>query len=377
MGEFSKLSKEKGDLNKAIGGLLKNMLKNDVVDAVMVPSRQSETGVMPTLISEPIGCDAVDPFAPVVPLNSAKLVSSLTNIPPGRPVAVVMRSCEIRALFELVKLHQANLDDLVLIGIDCVGRFENKDFLKLAREGATTLSFLESALGGKEADEGTPELASACKICEYPVPENVDIRLCIIGTGPDDVYVEWVSDKGKAIREKLGMEVEDTPAGRDEAVEKIVKERTEERDKVLAEFEDTVDNVEKLEEHLAGCVNCYNCRVACPVCYCKECVFVTDTFRHPGDKYLSWSDKHGFFKIPSDTLMFHVTRMLHMSAMCVGCGQCSSACPNGIQLAELFRSVAKKTQARFDYLPGRSLEEPQPLSVFFEDEFTEVTEQAK
>jgi formate dehydrogenase subunit beta len=104
---------------------------------------------------------------------------------------------------------------------------------------------------------------------------------------------------------------------------------------------------------------------------------VTDTFRHPGDKYMGWADKHGFFRMPSDTLLYHMTRMLHMSALCVGCGQCSSACPNGIQLAELFRSVGKRTQSRFDYLPGRDIEEPQPLSVFFEDEFTEVTGQGQ
>ena len=374
MGEFSKLSDGKADMNKPIAELFKSLLEKDIVDAIMVPARQPEKGVMQTLIAEPLGCDAVDPFAPVVPLNAAKLVSSLTNVPSGRPTAVVMRSCETRALLELVKLKQADLHDLIIIGIDCAGRYENKDFLALAREGATTEKFLKSALSGKAAKG--PELASACKICEYPVPENVDIRLCIFGSKPNQIYVEWVSEKGEAVREKLGMKTDKAPADREKAVQKIVDERTAERDRVMGEFEDTVGDIEKLEEHLAGCVNCYNCRVACPVCYCKECVFVTDTFRHPGDKYMAWSDKHGFVKIPTDTLLFHMTRMLHMSAMCVGCGQCSSACPNGIQLAELFRSVAAKTQARFEYMPGRSLDEPQPLSVFFENEFAEVTGQA-
>ena len=164
MGEFSRLSEKKGDLNKRIGSFFKDMLKKNVVDSVLVPARQPEKGVMPTLISEPMGCDAVDPFAPVVPLNSAKLVSSLTNLPSGRPMAAVMRSCETRALIELVKLKQANLDDLVLIGLDCVGRYENKDFMELARKGATTESFLESALNGKGDQKGMPELASACRM---------------------------------------------------------------------------------------------------------------------------------------------------------------------------------------------------------------------
>ena len=377
MGEWSKLAEGKGELNKKIGNFFKKMLDKNVVDSVLVPARQPEKGVMQTLISEPVGCDAVDPFAPVVPLNSAKLVSNLTNVPSGRPLAAVMRSCEVRALLELVKLKQANLDDLVLIGIDSLGRFENKDFLELARAGMTTEEFLDYMLGGKGPEREMPELASACKICEYPVSENVDIRLCVIGPGPQDVYVEWVTDTGKAVRDKLGMETVEAPAGREEKVKELIKERTEKRDATLAEYEETISDIKQLEEHLAGCVNCYNCRVACPVCYCKECVFVTDTFRHPGDKYMGWADKHGFFRMPSDTLLYHMTRMLHMSALCVGCGQCSSACPNGIQLAELFRSVGKRTQSRFDYLPGRDIEEPQPLSVFFEDEFTEVTGQGQ
>ena len=98
------------------------------------------------------------------------------------------------------------------------------------------------------------------------------------------------------------VRVETDPSGRDEAVKKLTGERIAERDRVLAEYEEKVGDIETLEEHLAGCVNCYNCRVACPVCYCKECVFVTDTFQHPGDKYMAWSDKHGFLKVPTDTL---------------------------------------------------------------------------
>ncbi len=377
MGNFTKLSEGKDALNKEIGSFFKSMLENNVVDAILVPAHQPEQGVMQTLISEPMGCEAVDPFAPVAPVNSAKLVSNLTDVPSGRPTAVVMRSCEIRALIELVKLNQANFADLVLIGIDCLGRYENRDFLDLVKNGFTTQSFLESSLGGGESQNGMPELASACKICEYPAPDNVDINLCVIGSGPQDVYVEWITKKGKSVRDKLGMKTGDGPSGRDKALQEMIKERTRERDKVLAEYEDTISDVEKLEKHLAGCVNCYNCRIACPVCYCKECVFMTDTFRHPGDKYMAWAEKHGFFKMPSDTVLYHMTRMLHMSALCVGCGQCSSACPNGVQLAELFRSVARKTQARFEYTPGKALEEPQPLSVFFEDEFIEVTGQAK
>jgi formate dehydrogenase subunit beta len=76
--------------------------------------------------------------------------------------------------------------------------------------------------------------------------------------------------------------------------------------------------------------------------------------------------------MPTDTVFYHLTRMAHMSTACVGCGQCSNACPSDIPLAELFCSVADRTQAAFGYRAGRSLEEKPPLTEFKENEFTEV-----
>jgi len=61
-----------------------------------------------------------------------------------------------------------------------------------------------------------------------------------------------------------------------------------------------------------------------------------------------------------------------MSTACVGCGQCSNACPNDIPVAELFMTISQRTQKAFDYQAGRSLDEKPPLSVFKEDEFEEV-----
>ncbi len=81
--------------------------------------------------------------------------------------------------------------------------------------------------------------------------------------------------------------------------------------------------------------------------------------------------------MPTDTLFFHLTRMAHMSALCVGCGQCSSVCPNDVAVSELFAMVGDATQAVFNYIPGRDSEEPQPLAAFHEDEFYQVTGQVK
>ncbi|MCP4118347.1 MAG: formate dehydrogenase, partial [Desulfobacteraceae bacterium] len=162
MAKFTKLSFKKGELNKELANLFKGMIENGAADALLAPMAQPKKGVMQTLVTNPSNVEAIDPFAPVVPLNGAKVASSITATPSGRKVAMVLRSCEIRALIELVKLKQANLDDVLLIGIDCLGRYENLDFFKLLEQGETSESFLEKALAGNTQNSDC-DISPACK----------------------------------------------------------------------------------------------------------------------------------------------------------------------------------------------------------------------
>jgi formate dehydrogenase subunit beta len=76
--------------------------------------------------------------------------------------------------------------------------------------------------------------------------------------------------------------------------------------------------------------------------------------------------------MPTDTVFYHLTRIAHMSTACIGCGQCSNACPNDIPVMELFRTASRRTQEAFEYLPGKSVEDSPPLSEFREEEFADV-----
>lgn len=380
MGQFAALQTN-GQINQAIQGLLGQMLEKELVSAVLVPARQPfQRMVMQTLITEPAELAAVDPFAPVVPTSSARVVAGLSKRPTGRRIAVVLRSCELRAFLELVKLHQGSTDDLVLIGLDCLGRYENRDYrAAVAEDPELATTFLKlSQNGGGQRSPGGADIAAACQGCTHPVAGAVDLRLCVIGADPlEAIHLEWVSERGKALFDALELTGSDGPAGRAAAVEALVQRRGEHRERHLGEFAGRTKDIVGLAEVVAPCINCYNCRVACPVCYCKECVFVTDTMQHDADQYLKQSRKRGRLKLPGDTVFYHLTRMVHMSTLCVGCGQCSSACPNDVPVWEILSTVADRTQARFDYLPGRSLEEGQPLAVFHQVEFDDVTGQYK
>ena len=45
---------------------------------------------------------------------------------------------------------------------------------------------------------------------------------------------------------------------------------------------------------------------------------------------------------------------------CSGCGMCEESCPNGVPLAVLARALSRPLRAKFDYTPGRSVEEKLP-----------------
>jgi len=376
MAKTAQIDVKDNDLLGALRDLFRAVLAQDAIQAILVPWRlPMKNGVMPTLITDPEQLDGADPLTPAFPINSAKVVSRLTRKASGGKVAAVMRPCEIRAFIELVKLNQGRTEDLVIIGIDCLGAYRNTDYTGWAGEDMDemTRKFVSGVLGGGGGAMDGVDLTPACQACEQPVPRGADIAVGLFGMDTDNrVLLEALTPAGEELSEKLRYKKADPPLSRTKEIDRLVAERTAARDTMFAETHEATDSLEKLTGYLANCVNCYNCRVACPVCYCRECVFVTDVFDHEPVQYLRWADQKGLIKMPTDTVFFHITRLAHMSTACVGCGQCSNACPNDIPVMELFRSIAHRTQLGFDYEAGRSLEEKPPLSEFREDEFSDI-----
>ncbi len=354
----------------------KDVLKQDDLSAILAPCRlPMKNMLMPTLVTDPNRLDTADPMAPVFPMNGAKVVSRLTRKVSGGKVAVILRPCEIRAFIELVKLKQGRPEDLVMIGIDCLGALQNRNYFDWVGEDveASTKKFFTRALGSDGTVEDGIDLAPACRVCELPIPKGADIAIGLFGMETDKrVLVQGQTDGGDRLLAKLQFNKTEEPPARQKAIDKLTTAHKVARDAMFAATHAATDSLAKLTSYLANCVNCYNCRVACPVCYCRECVFVTDVFDHEPYQYLSWADTKGALKMPTDTVFYHITRLAHMSTACVGCGQCSNACPNDIPVMELFRTIAHRTQQGFEYEAGRSLEEKPPLSEFREDEFNEV-----
>jgi formate dehydrogenase subunit beta len=372
----SKINVKDDDLLITLRDFFRSILQLEDISAILVPQHlPGKNVVMPTLVTDPKQLNSTDPLAPFFPFNGAKIVSRLTRKPLGAKVAVLLRPCEIRAFVELVKLKQGRTEEVILVGIDCLGAFKNDDYIQIngKKEKEFTSRFCKDALSGKKMTFEGFDLAPACKACENPVPNGADILIGLFGVDTDNhVLIQARTPKGETLYDNLDLSETEEPLERLAAIESLVADRTAYRDKMFYETLEATNSIEKLNTYFAECVNCYNCRVACPVCYCKECVFVTDVFNHDPVQYLRWAHRKGVIKMPTDTVFYHLTRIAHMSTSCVGCGQCSNACPNDIPVMELFRTVSYHTQKAFEYEAGRSIEDDLPLSVFREDELAEV-----
>jgi formate dehydrogenase subunit beta len=361
------------DVVGSTNDFLRELLSSRKLEALLVPqSTPSKKIAFPVLISDPKKLNA-DIIAPVLPTATATLVSKMTKLQPAsKPIGVVMRSCQIRALIELVKLNQANLSNIVIIGVDCPGTFPINTYT-IFPEKKTPTQFLLDALS-THSDEAEKYLRSACKICKDPIPTHADIVLGLYGADINkEIIVEAVSDIGKHLLNDVTLEEGKEEKKREKAVKEVREEKTKKR-KTFLKTNEGLKGIDKISEFFDTCVNCHNCQQACPICYCKECLFDSAVFDAEAYKYLRKSETKGLLKMPTDAVLFHLGRMNHMILSCVQCGLCEQACPNAIPLMDVFIPVAENAQKEFTYEPGKDEKEKIPLIVYREDEFLEVGE---
>ncbi len=373
-----------GDLTSALVQALRALLEAGLVDALLVPqATPAGDNVVPTLVARPDRLERVAPLAPAFPVNGATVAARLTKMLPEGRVGVFLRPCEIRGLVELAKLKQVQMERLFVIGTDCLGAYPVTTYAALAAQGDPMAPLLQAAAEARMAPAPGTAFREACRICEQPVPGRYalegtrtpyqpDLAFGLFGAPlPDRVLVEA---REARVLEVLGAEPGGPPPEREAAIARLVQERTAARDAAFAALRARLDGLEGLLEVFSTCIRCHNCMVNCPICYCPECIFRTATFDHLSTQYLDWARRKGAIRMPTDTLLFHLTRLNHMATSCVGCGMCTEACPSGIAVGTVFRAVGQRVQALFAYLPGRSLEEEVPLATFREDELTALGE---
>jgi ferredoxin len=176
------------------------------------------------------------------------------------------------------------------------------------------------ATGRRQDPTSTPERAAKCKVCDVHVPQFVDITI-----------------------------------GEAAASETEADKRYPDLDLFLTQSPD--ERMAYWQEELSRCIKCYACRQACPLCYCEQCIV----------------DKNRPTRLSTSATLkgnyaWQITRAFHLAGRCIGCDECTRACPAGINLRLLNQSLAKAAEQSFAYRAGMDPDAEPVVGAFSEQD---------
>jgi len=357
----------KSNIGNTIIDLLEKSIDKGIFDAVIVPMKvpAGDSFVYVLVKDKSLIKDGV-PLPPTMFVQGAKAVSSVTRLGEGNmKIAAVIRPCETRATIELSKFGQTNLENFTIISMDCPGVLPTSDFLK---DPEKNMEIFNEAV--KNWDD--KKMRPVCQICDKSSMVSGDLHIGTLGAKKDTCFIISNSEKGNDIAEKLGINLKDNLDSWQTQVKKLSEEKKKKRIKAHKELKSKVEGIDNLVESFSQCINCHNCMRVCPVCFCRLCYFDSDKVKHNADDYLTRAESKGSMRFLPDTTLFQMGRMMHMSLYCVSCGACEDACSMDIPVAQIFSMIADQTQGLFDYVSGRSLDEPVPLVAYKKEELHEM-----
>jgi formate dehydrogenase subunit beta len=378
---------EKSEHGGAVTSLLKFALESKMVDAVLAVKARGGNRYdgVPVLITDPQAVIETAGSLHCVSPNIARFLKEYLNGASDMKIAAVCRPCDARAVIELAKRTQINMNNLILIGLNCTGTLPSvaakqmfheefgvnpSDIIREdLEEGKLTITLKDGTEKQKNLDELEQKgygRRENCRRCDINIPIMADIACGKWGTdGEKATFIEICSEKGSDLIDKAieagYIKVEKPGSG---AVESRKKRNEEEvllatkwQDKDFATLREmgTEDRSSYWLGQFSRCIKCYGCRDACPICYCKDCILEADReIVAPGE-------------IPPD-IMFPMIRSVHVMDSCVNCGQCQDACSMDLPLARLIFMLNKELGNIFRNEPGMDVSAPIPLKSVTDEE---------
>lgn len=363
---MAKILKINKRVEQGLQDFFKHLLANQKVAGVLSLKKISDDGAAAySLITDPAAIDMAVPFYPLMPANAGRLVSKMTlGSSPREMIAAVLKPCELRAFNELLKREQGSRDNILTISAVCPGVFPLKTVISGEIERKLG-SYLEDAEKAKISDEIRP----TCQACEHFVPYDADITVNMIGKKECEIFL----NSEKAVELASGADFEITEGKLEsEILEKFRAERKARKEKLLQETDIASEGFSGLVKLFGKCIKCRACREVCPICYCGLCTFDSSQHDSNAASLEKELEKKKGVRLPPGTIFYQMGRVTHMGLSCVGCGMCSDVCPVDIPVSAIFIKAGKSIQDIFNYVPGRSLEEPLPTLIFEKDELTEI-----
>jgi formate dehydrogenase subunit beta len=318
------------------------------LDAMLAPVELPDhEGAAAQVIENLDDLKKVNPFLPLMLSNSAAMVDGFIKDYPGRHIAVMLRPCELRALFELQKRNRVrfpkpvnggNQKSLVIFSVDCPGTFSFPEYTRRVEEHQDDAEMIKVALSCNSQEHCVPDqVRAACQMCDTPAPLGADITIGSIGAVSQGYLLAIAADEEIASSLKLadvtnGIASESEVVSREIMIGKLADKNANMRINLINKIADMNNSMAAF----ARCTLCADCLDACPL-YDGELAGMLGV----KDAY---QQTH-----PLLTEMVGVSRWL---ASCSGCGMCQESCEHGISLTPVVVSLSHRIQHELNYKPG-------------------------
>ncbi|WOF16209.1 formate dehydrogenase [Methanoplanus sp. FWC-SCC4] len=366
---------KRGECGGAVTSLLKYALESGMVDAVLAVKKGVDLyDARPVLITEPEKISECAGSLHCGTLLIPKIIKKYLNGANDMKIAVTMKGCDAKALYELAKRQQINLDNIISIGLNCGGSvspvdarvmIEEKFGLNpddIVKEEIDKGQFIVITKDGEHRGIKIDELEEEgygrrlnCQRCKTKVPRQCDLACGNWGVIGDKAgkatFVEVCSDKGALLVEKAtGNTIEaETAKGPGLEIRKKVENAMLKlgdrcRKEQFEKLGDGQDRLKYIMNQTSRCIKCYQCIDNCPICYCVECSTKKPYLVESGDV--------------TPPFMFHLIRYSHVADSCVNCGQCQELCAMDIPNALYMHALQLEMENMFGYVPGVNMDLP-------------------
>lgn len=350
--EYYKIAKN--DLNS----ILKTLLSEKVVDKVlMAQGKKSSYALSPKPVDkeEDINSFPINQYS-IHNFNRTDSASKYLHKKMGgalkEKVAVIGLPADARALVELSKILQINLENIFTIVVETQGIIIPKTLDKLLKKKEIDpANVADEWIDGNKfilkMNDGSKLELEMGKDIDYAESSSRDYRKTVgnmfdiaittqtLEPFSEELIIKVGSDKGNEILQKSGVTLNALDS---DAVEKLNKFQDEMNNKALEKRKQDVEaylNKADRINDIAKCTMCGMCINSCPVCFCVSCVLQ----KQRKEKVI-------------DKLSYQLTRVSHVGDRCVDCGKCSQNCPPGLPLALYFEVMNDYVQDSFGYIPG-------------------------
>jgi len=362
--------KKKAELGGAVTALWKFALESKAVDAVLVITKGADLyDAQPVLITDPKELAKTAGSLHCGTLLLPKYVKKYLDGAKNMKIGVTVKGCDTMGFIELARRKQINLDNIIMIGVNCGGSVSPisarkmiadkfaVDPDKVHKEEIDKGQFIIEYEGGHkgisidELEEAGYGRRSNCRRCKYKIPRQADLACGnwgVIGEKAGKAtFVEVCSDKGAklvdgAVKSGILASEKANPKGLE------IRAKVEGAMLKLGEKWRRKDFTalgaamwETINKETSRCIKCYSCIENCPVCFTAADELKKGSLMvKPGE-------------LPPNP-MFHLRRFAHISDSCINCGQCEELCAMDIPLALFSHAIRVEGDATFEPKLGKA-----------------------